>query len=228
MTHSPTFLNFNNSLRHNSTQPLRPCKQIGMGNFDPLKPFLTNIGILHHHPYPSTPEQNNRVKQNNRDVVEKGLSLLVHASMSLSFWHYVFQSVVYFINRLSTPILSNKTLFELLYHSRPSDGSIHVFGCTCFPFLQPYNQSKLQFHYIKCVFLGINFHHKCYLCLQKDTGCVYIFCHVVFNELSFPFHSSSSSPSSSPPTHQPFFFLFSTLSFFFSFSFIFSSIFSSS
>ena len=187
-----------------------------MGNFDPLKPFLTNIGILHHHPYPSTPEQNSRVKQRNH-VVEKGFSLLVHASMSLSFWHYVFQFVVYFINRLSTPVLSNKTPFELLYHSRPSYGSTHVFGCTCFLFLQPYNQNKLQFHNIKCVFLGFSFHHKCYICLQKDTGRVYIFCHVVFNELSFPFHSSSS-PSSSSPTHQPFF----------SFSSVFFYIFSSS
>lgn len=85
----------------------------------PLKPFLLNLGIVHRHPCPYTPEQNGRVERKNRDVVEKGLAMLAFASIPLSFWPYAFQSAVYLINWLPTPILFGKTPFESLYHTSP-------------------------------------------------------------------------------------------------------------
>lgn len=48
------------------------------------------------------------------------------------------------------------------------------------------------------VFIGYNSIHKGYLCLHSSTGRIYITCHVIFDELVFPFSRPLSTSSSSP------------------------------
>ena len=127
--------------------------------------------------------------------------MLAHSSVPISYWPHAFQYVVYLINRLPTNVLNNKTPFDLIYDKSPSYSSFRVFGCSCFPFLRPLNQHKLQFRSTECVLLGFSPHHKGYLCLNRQTGQIYVSRHVVFNEFSFPF---SSSFSSSPPPSSMF------------------------
>ena len=71
-----------------------------------FKTFLEKLGDYHRHPCPITPQQNGRVERKNRHVVEVGLSLLAHSSVPLSYWPYAFQTAVYLINRLPTPVLN--------------------------------------------------------------------------------------------------------------------------
>ncbi|KAH9652916.1 retrovirus-related pol polyprotein from transposon RE1 [Citrus sinensis] len=66
-----------------------------------------------------------------------------------------------------------------------------VFGCSCYPYLRPYNHHKLQFRSGKCVFLGYSSLHKGYQCLHP-SGRVYISNHVIFDESSFPFKSAEN------------------------------------
>ena len=113
--------------------------------------------------------------------------MLAHSFVPISYWTYAFQYVVYLINRLPTVVLNNKTPFDLIYDKSPPYSSFQVFGCSCFPFLRPLNQHKLQFYSTECVFLGFNPNHKGYLCLNKQTSQIYVSRHVVFNEFSFPF-----------------------------------------
>lgn len=65
---------------------------------------------------------------------------------------------------------------------------LRVFGCACFPFLIPYNSSKLQFRSSKCIFLGYSPSHKGYFCLHS-SGKIYISPTIEFNEKEFPYHS---------------------------------------
>lgn len=171
------------------------------GEYRSLAPYFSQFGILHELSSPHTPQQNGRVEQKNRHVVEVGLTLLTHASMPLHFWPYAFSTVVYLINRLPSRTLSLHSPFQLLYHKSPSYTHVRIFGCQCFPFLRPYNRHKLELRSASCVFLGYSSQHKGYLCLNPSSGRIYVDRHVVFNELVFPFATLPPSiPSSSRPT----------------------------
>jgi hypothetical protein len=62
-----------------------------------------------------------------------------------------------------------------------------IFGCLCFPFLHSYHTYKLDFRLSICVFLGYNFSHLSYYCLDLVSQCIYISCHVYFYEDVFSF-----------------------------------------
>ena len=156
------------------------------GEYKSLSKLLESQGIFHRISCPYTPQQNGRVKRKNHHVVEMGLSLLAHARMPLSYCPFAFQTASYLINRLPTPILAHKSPYHLLYHTPPSYSHLKIFSCSCFPFLRPFNDYKLQFWSCECVFIGYNSQHKGYLRLDHTSGRIYISRHVVFNELFFP------------------------------------------
>lgn len=126
--------------------------------------------------------------------------MLSRCKLSLSFWWHAFSTAVHLINLLPTPVLKGLTPFQMLHH-RPLDyTSLRVFGCPCYPFLRPYNNSKLQFRSSKCIFVGYSHSHKGYLCMHSSGRC-YISETVQFNKSDFPsqsyFHQSLDSTSHS-------------------------------
>ena len=135
---------------------------------------------------PHTHEQNGMVKRLHRHVVETRLTLLEQCHASLKYWSYAFESFVYLINRMPTPVLNHKTPFECLFKSTPDYVFLCTFRCLCFPFLRPYNAHKLDFRSSPCVFLGYNTSHLGYRCLNLSSKCIYLACHVWFHENVFP------------------------------------------
>jgi hypothetical protein len=67
----------------------------------------------------------------HRHIVEVGLALLAHASMSLKFWDDAFLVAVYLINRTPRKVIIYETPLECLFHQKPDCKSIRVFGCAC-------------------------------------------------------------------------------------------------
>jgi hypothetical protein len=65
--------------------------------------------------------------------------------MALKYWDEAFLAAVYLINRTPTKLLQYSTPLETLIDEKPGYASIWVFGCACWPNLQPYNSKKLQF-----------------------------------------------------------------------------------
>lgn len=117
-----------------------------------------------------------------------GLALLAQAFLPFSFWWEAFHTAVYLIDRLPSPTLSNTSPFFLLYNKLPDYNFLKLFGCACFPFLRPYNKTKLQYRSSKCVFLGYSNSHKGYKCLHP-SGRLYIADTVHFNAHEFPYPS---------------------------------------
>ena len=51
------------------------------------------------------------------------------------------------------------------------------------------------------MYLGRSAFHKGYLCLDKESGKIYVSQHVIFDEMTFPFHKVCRSlPTTSFPT----------------------------
>jgi hypothetical protein len=156
---------------------------------------------------PYTPEQNDLAERKHRHVVELGLANMTHASIPLQFWDYIFESIVYVINRLPSVPTGPISPFEMLFKGKPDYTMLHVLGCSCYPLLRPYNAHKLESRSERCVFLGYSMIHKGYYCLNIKTNRLYISRHVIFDENSFPFSEpntvASASVSNTPPILTP-------------------------
>lgn len=164
-----------------------------------LKSFLSAAGISHLTSPPHTPEHNGVSERKHRHIVETGLSLLSHAGMPRSYWTYAFSAAVYLINRLPTPVLHMTSPFFKLFDTSPNYGKLKIFGCLCFPWLRPYTKHKLDNRSTPCVFLGYSTTQSAYLCLQKNSGRIYVSRHVQFDEHVFPFLQSSPLQANSQP-----------------------------
>ena len=164
-------------------------------------PYLHSSGIQPRFTCPYTYHQNGIAKHKHRHIVEMGLTLLSHSHMPLKFWIEAFQIVVYTINLLPSSALKFQILFEVLFHKQPNYLMLQPFGCTCFPYLHPYNKHKFEFHSTKCVFIGYSHTQAGYKCLHP-SGRIYVSQHVQFNPDNFPyislFSSNSISKSCSP------------------------------
>jgi histone deacetylase 1/2 len=107
--------------------------------------------------------------------------------MPLKYWDEGFLMVIYLINRLPRKVIQNKTPTEHLFQTPPDYSFLRTFGCAVWPNLRPYNQRKLQFRSMQCVFLGYSGLHKGYKCLDITTRRLYISHDVTFDESIFPF-----------------------------------------
>ncbi len=153
---------------------------------------------------PHTHQQNGSAERKHKHIVETDLTLLANASLSLSYWDEAFTTTCFLINRLPSPVIHNKSLFEALFHQLPDYNFLKGFGCACWPHLRPYDTHKLDFRSKLCVFLGYSLRYKGYRCLHVPTGCIYITRNVVFDESVFPLCSPPQTSLTKIPINIPF------------------------
>lgn len=174
------------------------------GEYIKMANFLATNGISHYLTPPHTPEHNGFAERRHRHIVETGLALLHHASLPLKFWTHAFQCATYLINRQPTSTLQFQSPFLKLHQGTPNYKKLRVFGCLCFPWLRPYNTSKLEPRSKPCVFFGYCTQRSAYKCYDPSTNKIYLSRHVTFDESVFPFSSNPNAGSnfeiqSTPP-----------------------------
>lgn len=109
---------------------------------------------------------------------------------------------------MPTPLLQMESPFSKLFGKPPNYQKLKIFGCACYPWLRPYTHHKLDDRSIRCVFLGYAPTQSAYLCLDDNTGRLYVSRHVIFDDNSFPFTTPKASPISPespmmPPSSTP-------------------------
>jgi len=194
------FLLFKTSVERQFNRTIKNIQSDWGGEYRRMSTLLTQIGIHHRRACPYTHQQMGAVKRRHKQLVEVGLSLLSYSKLPQQFWEDPFLTATYIINCLPTPILNQKSPYEIVYRHTPDYHFLKVFGCACWPYLRPYNKHKIDFRSKNYIFIGYSLDHHGYKFLDLATGKVYVSHHVVFDENHFPYKSPNHQSSICPDT----------------------------
>jgi IS30 family transposase len=89
------------------------------GEYQNIHDFFSKVGISHRVSCPYAHQQIGSVERKHHHIVEVGVSLLAHSSMSLKFWDDAFLAAIYLINRTPSKVLNYETCLERLFHQKP-------------------------------------------------------------------------------------------------------------
>ena len=126
--------------------------------------ILHQFGTIPHSSCASTFQQNGKAECKLRPILDVVRSTTIAISTPSQFWREAALTAVYTINRCSSPIIQNQTLYDLLFGSSPSYDLLRVFGCVCFSILHDQERNKLQSRSRLCCFLGYGIGQKGYKC----------------------------------------------------------------
>ncbi|KAJ9550673.1 hypothetical protein OSB04_014718 [Centaurea solstitialis] len=171
-----------------------------------LLAFLRSQGTISQYSCPGTSPQNGRAERKHRHILDTVRTLLVSAKCPARFWGEAAFTAVYTINRHPTPILHNKSPYEVLHGVLPAYDLLKVWGCACFVQLQPHEHNKLEPRARLCLFLGYGIEHKGYRCWDPVSKRLRISRNVTFWE-HVPYYSLPDTesppiplfPESAPP-----------------------------
>lgn len=124
-------------------------------------------------------------------------SLLFQSHVPLPYWGDCVLSAVHLINRLPSPVLSNKSPFQIFTNKLPDYTQFKAFGCLCYSSTSPKSRTKFDPRARACVFLGYPSGVKGYKLLDLQTNVILIPRHVVFHDELFPLVGTSLSSESS-------------------------------
>ena len=100
-------------------------------------------------------------------------------------------TAAFLINRTPTPVLGNKSPFELLYNVHVDYPLLKVFHCLAFASTYSAHRTKSDPRARICVFLGYPVGMKGYKLYDLQTKQFFVSRDVTFHETIFPFHSIS-------------------------------------
>ncbi|KAJ4796184.1 Retroelement pol polyprotein-like [Rhynchospora pubera] len=162
--------------------------------------FYAENGILHQTSCVRTPQQNGRVERKHRHILNVARALRFQSNLPLEFWGECILTAAFLINRTPTPLLQNKTPYEMLFGKPPSYAAVRTFGCLCYTHKSGVS-NKFDSRSRRCVFVGYPFGKKGWHVYDLETKEFVVTRDVVFCENEFPFKQvRGSKPRHGSPT----------------------------
>ncbi|GKB54193.1 putative RNA-directed DNA polymerase [Tanacetum coccineum] len=141
-------------LGHVNKKRIAQLKKDGVGEeYFSIKFFdhLKNYGIVSQLTPPRTPQLNGISERRNRTLLDMVRSMMIQATLPISFWGYALETVAYILNLVPTKKVS-KTPFEMWKGKRPYLKHIKIWGCEVY--VRGETQDKLEARSKKCLFVG--------------------------------------------------------------------------
>lgn len=127
--------NFKNLLKINLLLESKFSKVMEEFTNNSFQNHFHSINIYHHVSCPYKPAQNGRAKRKHCHVTKIVLAHLFHSHISTRFWVDALSTIAYIINLLLTPLLGEKSSFEIFYGSCLNYENFHHF-LLCLSLLQ--------------------------------------------------------------------------------------------
>ncbi|XP_026432474.1 uncharacterized protein LOC113329865 [Papaver somniferum] len=149
-----------------------------------------------------TSQQNGRVERKHQHIMNVARALRFQTNLSIQFWVECALTASYLINRTPTPLLNNKSPYEIMFGKLPPYDQLRVFGCLCYMHNQNSKGDKLASRGRRCVFLGYPFGKKAWKVYDLDTKQFLAPRYADFYEYQFPYvianveQSNNIAPSS--------------------------------
>jgi len=112
------------------------------------------------------------VERKHRHILIVAQSLLYQSNLPIHFWGDCVLIAFYLINCLPSPILSDKTPFQLLYYQVPSVTHLRIFSSLCYATVN-HPKHKFDPRVQQCIFIGYPPNHKGYKLYDLEDNTIF-------------------------------------------------------
>ena len=116
-----------------------------------------------------------------------GLALRFQANLPIYFWGESVLVAAHLINRTPSPLLDDKSTFDILFGFPPAYNALRTFDCLCFAYNHKTKGDKFESRSRKCVFVGYPFGKRGWQLFHLDPKEIFVSRDVKFFEDMHPF-----------------------------------------